>query len=104
MLFNDESYIKEFAEAAVESFGEFQTNFALFLRDRDETNLRKTGHKIKPVATMLGIEQIIEEYEHAKILVAENRPDSEIETTIFNMNTLCVKVIAELQQVAAGGL
>lgn len=68
MLYGDEKYIKEFAEAAIISFTEFKTNYSLFLQKRDEENFRRAGHKIKPVAQMLGLNSIVDEYENAKKL------------------------------------
>ena len=74
MLYGEEKYIKEFAEAAISSFSEFSENYKKFLLARDETNFRKAGHKIKPVTQMLGLEQILEEYEHAKTLIWMKNP------------------------------
>ena len=101
MLFGESKYIKEFAEAAVLSFQEFKENYTLFLIKRDEVNFRKAGHKIKPVAQMLGINGILDEYEHAKTLIWEEKPDSELGDSSQKMNKIVDQVIAELKEVIA---
>lgn len=101
MLFGETKYIKEFAEAAISSFMEFRENYTLFLIQRDEVNFRKAGHKIKPVAQMLGINQILEEYEHAKTLIWENKPDAELGNSSQRMSSIIDRVIAELKEVIA---
>ncbi len=100
MLYGEASYIKEFAEAALTSFKEFQDNYSLFLKDRDEVNFRKAGHKIKPVAQMLGLGLIIEEYEHGKVLIWEERSDSEINDSCKKMDDICTRVLEELRDIA----
>ncbi len=96
MLYGDDRYIKEFAEAAVVSFNEFKESFKNLLIAKDEENLRKAGHKIKPVAQMLGLQQIIDEYEHAKALLWDENPDEGIQASIKKMNDICEQVCAEL--------
>ncbi len=100
MLYGEASYIKEFAEAALTSFKEFQDNYSLFLKDRDEVNFRKAGHKIKPVAQMLGLGLIIEEYEYGKVLIWEERSDSEINASCKKMDDICTRVLEELRNIA----
>lgn len=97
MLYGEEKYISEFSEAAVDSFTEFNTNYRNFLLVRDETNFRKAGHKIKPVAQMLGLDQIVEEYEHAKTLLWDEKPDSDLEKSANKINSICGKVVEELK-------
>ena len=99
MLYGEKKCITEFSEAAIESFTEFRDNYALFLTDRDETNFRKAGHKIKPVAQMLGLSQIIEEYEHAKTLIWDEKPEQEIKDSVAKMNDICNEVITDLNTV-----
>lgn len=98
MLYGDEKYIKEFAQAAITSFQEFQRDFTLYLLERDEVNLRKAGHKIKPVALMLQIQAIIDEYEHSKTLLWENKSDSELKKSSDRMNSLLNRVLDELKE------
>ena len=99
MLYGEKKYIKEFAEAAVISFNEFQKNYCSFLADRDEINFRKAGHKIKPVAQMLGLQLIIDEYEFAKTLIWDKKPDADLNTSIEKMNGICNQVLSELNDI-----
>lgn len=98
MLYGEEKYIKEFAEAAISSFSEFSENYKKFLLAQDEANFRKAGHKIKPVAQMLGLGQILEEYEHAKTLIWDDKPQEELETSAVKVQQICSDVIKELEE------
>ena len=98
MLYGDEKYIQEFAEAAISSFQEFKEDYSRYVLDRYETNLRKAGHKIKPVAQMLGVEVIIEEYEHSKTLLWESKPDSELKESVQKMDDILNRVLTELKE------
>lgn len=98
MLYGEEKYIQEFAEAAINSFEEFSKNYKQYLLERDETNFRKAGHKIKPVLQMLGLEQVLEEYEHAKTLIWDNKPDEELIQSAAKVQKMCTKVIEELEE------
>lgn len=100
MLYGDERYIKEFAEAAVISFSEFKTNYSKYLEIRNEEAFRKAGHKIKPVAQMLGLTGIIEEYEYAKTLLWEEKDDSHIRISIDKMDKICSSVLNELENLS----
>ncbi|MBO6621020.1 MAG: taurine dioxygenase [Balneola sp.] len=97
MLYGDERYIKEFAEAAVISFSEFKTNYSKYLELRNEEAFRKAGHKIKPVAQMLGLNGILEEYEYAKTLLWEEKDDTDIHISISKMDKICSSVLNELE-------
>ncbi len=100
MLYGEESYIKEFAEAALTSFAEFQENYSSYLLQRDEVNFRKAGHKIKPVAQMLGLGVIIEEYELAKSLIWDQKEEAELKASVKKMDKICNQVLAELNEIA----
>lgn len=100
MLYGEAAYIKEFAEAALTSFKEFQENYCSFLKERDEVNFRKAGHKIKPVAQMLGLGLIIDEYEHGKALIWEKKDDKELKASCDKMNSICSQVLSELKDLA----
>ncbi|MBO6572404.1 taurine dioxygenase [bacterium] len=100
MLYGDERYIKEFAEAAVISFSEFKTNYSKYLALRNEEAFRKAGHKIKPVAQMLGLNEIIVEYEYAKTLLWEEKDDSDIRISITKMDKICSTVLNELENLS----
>lgn len=99
MLYGEKKYITEFSEAAVQSFSEFRQNYGDFLIARDETNFRKAGHKIKPVAQMLGLSQIIEEYEHAKTLIWDEKSDEELQQSVEKMHGICDEVLVDLEAV-----
>lgn len=98
MLYGEEKFIKEFSEAAIESFAEFRENYQKYLLIREEIDFRKAGHKIKPVAQMLGLEQIIEEYEHAKTLIWDEKPDKDLKASADKIRDICDKVISELEK------
>lgn len=98
MLYGEEKYVREFADAAIISFKEFSENYQNFLIDRDEINFRKAGHKIKPVAQMLGLDQILDEYEHAKTLLWDKKPDAELKASADKINKICTAVIKELNE------
>lgn len=98
MLYGEEKYIQEFAEAAISSFKEFSKNYKQYLLQRDETNFRKAGHKIKPVLQMLGLEQVLEEYEHAKTLLWDKKPEEELIQSATKVQKICANVIEELEE------
>lgn len=100
MLYGEASYIKEFSVAALTSFNEFKENYTLFLLNRDEVNFRKAGHKIKPVAQMLGLGMIIDEYERAKNLIWEEKDEEDLIASSKKMNAFCDQVLLELKEIA----
>lgn len=99
MLFGEQDYIVEFTDAAVLSFTEFSEHYQKHLLARDEDSFRKAGHKIKPVAIMLGLELIVDEYEHAKTLLQEEKSDAELKTSADKIREICNMVIRELKDV-----
>ena len=99
MLYGDENYIQEFSEAAIISFTEFNEHYNQFLIARDEDNFRRAGHKIKPVAQMLGLQLIIDEYEFAKTLLWEDKSDSDLQKSVDKMNSINSKVLEELKNI-----
>lgn len=101
MLYGDDAYIKEFAEAAVISFSEFQSNYSKYLSARDETNLRRAGHKIKPVAQMLGLQLLIDEYEVGKSVLWEEKSDEELNQSIKKVDEICSKILSELEDMVS---
>ncbi len=46
---------------------------------------------------MLGLDQIVDEYEHAKTLLWDDKPDSELEKSAKKVNKICDQVISELK-------
>lgn len=98
MLYNDDEYVKEFCEASFISFSEFKSNFRTHLMNEDLENLRRTGHKIKPVAKMLKLDPILETYEKAKLLLMEDG-DKELKSEYASeMDTYCQKILDQLHQ------
>lgn len=98
MLYGKEKFINEFSKAAISSFTDFKDQYKEFLLVRDETNFRKAGHKIKPVTQMLGLDLIIEEYEHAKTLIWDEKPDEELQKSADKVEDICDRVIKELEE------
>lgn len=99
LLFGEPKYIKEFAEAAVDSFSEFGEHYSLYLPARNEDSLRKAGHKIKPVAQMLGLQQIIDEYEQAKVLLANQASDADLQASVQVIQNIIEKVLLDLRDI-----
>ncbi|MEX0609135.1 MAG: taurine dioxygenase [Balneolaceae bacterium] len=98
MLSGDQKFIKEFAEAAVLSFQEFSENYSKFLISQDETEFRKAGHKIKPVAKMLGLNQIVDEYESEKSQFGKEETEA-LEEKSRKMTEICDQVLIELNEI-----
>jgi len=99
LLMGQDSYIGEFAEASISSFEEFSKDFSKHMISNDMEKLRRAGHKIRPVAQMLNIDQVIDEYERGKRFL-ENQPNpQEIEQSIQKMNDLCNRIIGEFKQI-----
>lgn len=101
MLYGDEQYIKEFAQAAIISFSEFKEHYNQHLKAQDEEKFRRAGHKIKPVAQMLGLQQIVDEYEHGKTLLWEEKSDKEIQQSISKIDDICSQVLRELESLTS---
>lgn len=97
-LYGDKDFIKEFCSAAILSFSEFKENYQKHLFNRNEPELRKAGHKIKPVAQMLKLDAVLDEYENAKILLAEESPDDQLKTSVSKMNNTCSEILKELEE------
>lgn len=97
MLFGEEKYIVEFAEASIQSFEEFSTHYRKYVLERDLENLKKAGHKIKPVAQMLHLEQILVEYQNAKKLLENDRPDEELGKSVETIHQICEQVINDFK-------
>lgn len=100
MLFKDSDYIIEFCEAGVSSFDEFIEHYRIHLLDRNMTELRKAGHKIKPGAQMMGADEVVDEYEHAKSLLNNNAEEKQLEQSINKMHDICSTIQKELTHLA----
>jgi hypothetical protein len=98
MLYDDDGYVKEFSNASIQSFGEFKQHFKESLLAREMDELRRAGHKIKPVAMMLKLDPVIEMYDTSKTYLEENRSTEELADLASDMETYCDTVIAEFQE------
>jgi hypothetical protein len=98
LLYDDDKFIREFAEATETSFREFSGHYRKFLLNRDEDNFRRAGHKIKPVIQMLEIPDILEEYEQAKEMLWNQKKDEKLEQSADKIDRICEQIIFELEQ------
>jgi len=98
MLYDDDAYVDEFCEASVASFAEFRDNFKKNLREDDLENLRRTGHKIKPVAQMLKLDPILEIYEKSKVMLTDKVDQDRKEEYISRMDDYCNKILDQLEE------
>lgn len=96
---DQDDFIVEFSEASIESFSEFSTAFSKYIKANDMENLRRAGHKIKPVAQMLDADQIVELYEEGKTLLTENAPKTEIHQTVDQVDQLCNQIVEEFHEI-----
>jgi|GEM_PF-295502 len=99
MLFHDDSYVAAFAAASIESFTEFAENFSHCLLEKDIKGVQKAVHKIKPVASMLDLEEIISECKTARQLLEQNRPPNELRQIVRRVDHLCQMVIREFEMI-----
>jgi hypothetical protein len=99
MLFNEQKYVVEFAEASIQSFNEFSNHYSTYLLNRDMENLRKAGHKIKPVAQMLDLEMILKEYEKAKVMLIEEKPQKDLESSAEFIQEICDSAVDEFNAI-----
>jgi len=99
LVLNDDKFIREFAEATEKSFSEFKSNYGHYLLKRDEEEFRKAGHKIKPVALMLNLEVVVDEYEHAKTLLWEEEERDKLARSAEKIDEICTKIIEELRTI-----
>lgn len=100
MLFHDTDYVTEFCEAGITSFNEFIENYRIHLLDRNMEDLRKAGHKIKPGAQMMGANEVVDEYEHAKTLLNNNADRDDLQSSVDKMSSICSKIQEELTHLA----
>ena len=97
LLYDDADFIKEFTDAASDSYRQFAERYEKYLLKRDETEFRKAGHKIKPVALMIGVNEVVEEYEYAKELLHNDVPDKKLQESADKIKCITSDVIDELQ-------
>jgi hypothetical protein len=102
LLYGDDDYFNEFISVSIDSFTEFKDNYRQSMRMRDMENLRKTGHKIKPVAQMMKLDPILEMYEESKELLEAEAPDKQLSDLMDKMNDYSEKLIRELKDMEEG--
>lgn len=100
MLYDDDGYVKEFANASIESFTEFRDAFKVHVLERDMDELRRAGHKIKPAALMLNLNLVIEMYETSKKLLENNAATEDLSDLVSEMENYCNQVLYEFEQIA----
>jgi hypothetical protein len=100
MLYDDDGYVKEFANASIESFTEFRDGFKVHVLERDMDELRRAGHKIKPAALMLNLNPVIEMYETSKKLLENNASTEDLTDLVNEMETFCNRVLYEFEEIA----
>lgn len=101
LLYDDSEFMAEFSKAATDSFREFSEKYEKHLLGRNETELRKAGHKIKPVALMTGVDEVVDEYEHAKNLLHKNAHDEKLQNSVDKIRKITSKVISELKNLGS---
>lgn len=97
MLFGEDKYIAEFAEASIQSFNEFSKNYRKYLIQGDLENFRRAGHKIKPVAQMLHLNQILEEYEDAKKMLKNESAEKKLHKSANKITRICDQVVQDFK-------
>lgn len=97
MLDNDPEYVKEFCAAAINSFESFNEEFKQHMQNRNIENLRKAGHRIKPVAQMLDIEALTAEYEKGKNILENKESKGKIDGSIERVELLIEQVLNEFR-------
>lgn len=98
MLYNDEAYVDEFCEASVTSFQEFNENFKKNMMEEDLDGLRRTGHKIKPVAKMLKLDPILDIYEKSKVLLSDGVDQDLKMQYVDEMDQYCQRILEQLER------
>jgi HPt (histidine-containing phosphotransfer) domain-containing protein len=98
MLDEDPKYLKEFCEAGIKSFTKFRDDFKESMHSRDLEHLRKAGHRIKPVAQMVGVQQINDLYNEAKDLLNDEKEDEVIEASVTNIQGICNRIMGEFKR------
>lgn len=101
LLYGDEDYLDEFVKVSIISFTEFKNNFENNLKDRDLATLRTTGHKVKPVAQMMNLHGLLEQYEKSKKVIEENLSDDELQSVLNHMNKYCELLLQELNDMVS---
>lgn len=100
LLYGEEQHIEAFTNATKKSYGEFIDQYRKHLLNQDMANLRKAGHKIKPVSEMLNLTIIIEEYEHGKSLLKDpSTTEDQLTSSVKRMEKHIEEIIKELDHI-----
>lgn len=99
LLMDQDDFIAEFAEASIDSFGEFQQELRQHLPDRNMEAFRRAGHKIKPVAQMLEQERLLEAYETAKIRLDSDEPPDVIQDSVETLSAQCEEIQEQFRSI-----
>lgn len=97
MLDDDPEAIKEFSEAAEQSFTSFREEFRMHMNNRDMESLRKVGHRIKPIAQMLGVDPLVNHYYEAKKILQSGSQEA-VSASIKKMDYMCNKIMSEFKE------
>ena len=90
---NDKPSMNEFLELCIKDIVEFSALYQQSMEERDLMKLREVAHKYKSVHKLLGLEAILQEADHGKLLLTENTTDSDsIAKTNSSMSSYCVFV------------
>jgi hypothetical protein len=98
ILDDDPAYFTEICEAAIMSFTYYRDDYKQGMLSNDLKLLKKAGHRIKPVAQMIGVNEVITEYENAKKLLNNNTANKHIKDSIATTESLCNQIIDEFHQ------
>jgi|GEM_PF-699880 len=95
---DDADRIDEFCQAGMTSFAQFRDAYEESMLDRNMQQLRDEGHRVKPVAQMLGLNPLLEEYEKAKKILANGASDKKVIASVKDMQQICNQIIEEFRQ------
>ncbi len=98
LLGGDDKHLKDFCEAGILSFTKFKDEYRQYLLNRKLENLRKTGHRMKPVAQILSINEILDEYENAKGLIQNEESVAKLKESVRITEAICNQIIKEFKE------
>lgn len=98
LMFGEEEYVIEFGKAGIDSFQQYMDQYRDNLIEGNEKSFRKEGHKIKPVARMMGLEKVVKEYERGKSLLLENQPLEDRKLSADRTEELISDIIDDLKK------
>lgn len=98
ILDDEPKYVNDFCNAAISSFTKFKNDYRQYLLARELANLKNAGHRIKPVAQMLEIIQLLNEYNKAKIMLVNNSSQKELQKSADKVDAICEQIIREFHK------